>query len=702
MAVDLFPHNRQAYDAVLAMLSHTGKAAVIHPTGTGKSFIAFKLCEDFPTKRICWLAPSEYIFKTQLENLKTACNGYQPDNVLFFTYPKLMLLSDDEIKSIQPDYIVLDEFHRCGAQMWGTGVQKILDIFPNAGVLGLSATHIRYLDNQRDMAIELFDGNIASEMSLGAAIVKGILNPPKYVLAAFRYEQELDKYRNRINRLKSKAARDEAEKHLDALRRALDKADGLDIIFQKHMDNPHGKYIVFCANYEHMQEMIALSRDWFAKVDPSPHVYSAYSDDPLTDRAFADFKMDSSTHLKLLYCIDMLNEGIHVDDIDGVILLRPTVSPIIYKQQIGRALSAGKKNNAVIFDIVLNIDNLYSIGALEEEMEQALFLYRDGGQSDKIVYEHFQIVDELRDCITLFDRLNDSLTASWELMYQAACQYYTTYGNLEVPKRFVTSEGYSLGAWIFTQRKVYAGKYPGKLSEIQVEKLNKIGMRWGDLASSTWAVYYAALYQYRQTYGNLDILAKYISPDGLQLGRFISNLRLCRASGKKSLFLTPERIEALDKLGMIWEKFDYKWEMNYHACAKYYVEHGHLNIPVAYISQDGLRIGTWIRRQRRLRWDKVIGGAALTETQIQRLNEIGMVWEDTFETAWAKGYNQAVIYYQTHGNLNVPTTYVDESGFALGRWVKRHKEYRPNGTTLIKITPERRKKLDALGMNWEN
>lgn len=48
----------------------------------------------------------------------------------------------------------------------------------------------------------------------------------------------------------------------------------------------------------------------------------------------------------------MLNEGIHVDDVDGVILLRPTVSPIIYKQQIGRALAAGKEKNAVIFDIV--------------------------------------------------------------------------------------------------------------------------------------------------------------------------------------------------------------------------------------------------------------------------------------------------------------------------------------------------------------
>ena len=64
MAVSLFPHNQSAYDSAVSMLAETGKAAIIHPTGTGKSFIAFKLCEDNPKKRVCWLAPSEYIFRT--------------------------------------------------------------------------------------------------------------------------------------------------------------------------------------------------------------------------------------------------------------------------------------------------------------------------------------------------------------------------------------------------------------------------------------------------------------------------------------------------------------------------------------------------------------------------------------------------------------------------------------------------------------
>ncbi len=140
MPMHLFEHNQTAYDAAVRMLSERGKAAVIHPTGTGKSFIGFKLCEDHPDKRICWLSPSRYIYQTQLENLAETSGGYQPENVKFFTYAKLMSATAEEISEIQPDFIILDEFHRCGAELWGAGVDVVLKAYPYVPVLGLSAT----------------------------------------------------------------------------------------------------------------------------------------------------------------------------------------------------------------------------------------------------------------------------------------------------------------------------------------------------------------------------------------------------------------------------------------------------------------------------------------------------------------------------------------------------------------------------------
>ena len=126
MAMHLFEHNETAYKAVVTMLSERCKAAVIHPTGTGKSFIGFKLCEDNPDKTICWLSPSRYIYQTQLENLAETSDSYQPENVKFYTYAKLMNVTEDEIAEIKPDYIILDEFHRCGAELWGAGVDAVL------------------------------------------------------------------------------------------------------------------------------------------------------------------------------------------------------------------------------------------------------------------------------------------------------------------------------------------------------------------------------------------------------------------------------------------------------------------------------------------------------------------------------------------------------------------------------------------------
>ena len=181
----MYPHNKRAYEKAVRMLEKSGKAAIVHPTGTGKSFIGFCLAWEHGKEKICWLSPSENIYETQLENLKKATGGEAPANIAFFTYAKLMQLSEEELTEIKADYIVLDEFHRCGAAAWGKGVARLLAHLPKAKLLGLSATSVRYLDNRRDMSDELFEGNVASEMTLGEAIVKGILPSPVYVTALY-------------------------------------------------------------------------------------------------------------------------------------------------------------------------------------------------------------------------------------------------------------------------------------------------------------------------------------------------------------------------------------------------------------------------------------------------------------------------------------------------------------------------------------
>ena len=109
------------------MLESHRRAAVIHPTGTGKSFLAFQLIEDHPDARFLWLSPNDYIFENQQRNAER-----QFPNVECMTYTKLLRLPEEALMALRPETIILDEFHRCGAYCWGQGVERLLRAYPAA------------------------------------------------------------------------------------------------------------------------------------------------------------------------------------------------------------------------------------------------------------------------------------------------------------------------------------------------------------------------------------------------------------------------------------------------------------------------------------------------------------------------------------------------------------------------------------------
>ena len=696
MALCLFEHNEKAYHAAVRMMEQYGKAAIVHPTGTGKSYIAFKLIEDNPEATVLWLSPSEYIFKTQLESLKRNDPDFPLANVHFYTYAKLMCCTQaqlDEIAAQKPAYIILDEFHRAGAECWGESTVALLTLCPDAKLLGLTATNVRYLDNNRDMAEELFDGRVASDMTLGEAIVRGILPTPNYVTTVYQYQKDLARYQTRVDNLRSPGIQDVNQKYLDALRRALEQADGLDRVFAHHITNKCGKYIVFCANKEHMDEMVSHVPEWFAGVNPDVVVYEAYSDDPGTDKAFADFKADESDRLKLLFCIDMLNEGVHVEGISGVILFRPTISPIIYKQQIGRALTAGDNSAPLILDVVNNFEGLCSIAGLQGEMQEAVYRLNANGEGDRIITERFEVVEQVHDCRVLFERLQASLSSGWNHYFSEASIYYAEHGNLNIPKRYTTPAGLSLGEWLTTQRRVRAGQIPGNLTEQQIARLDSIGMEWGNRNDAAWERGLEKARKFREQFGNLQVPAKYRTKNGYLLGRWINNARKCRNDGK----LTEERIRQLDQLGMIWSVFDAKWEQGYALAMNYAAEHGDLNVPVNYTTEEGEKLGAWILNQRTAYTKEM-----LSQDQIGRLEKIGIYWGNRNERQWNEVYGAAKRYFEANGNLDVPVAYVSPEGYTLGKWVRRQQyAYRNPEKSNAILSQERIELLDAIGMQWE-
>lgn len=197
--IELYPHNQIAYDKLRDMLSQSDRACVIQPTGTGKFVIIAKLVQDNPDKRFLLLGTNDYMFIDQMDNLEKIAPGFHQDNLQFKTYSAAMVHARSEHVTLQYDYIILDEFHHCGAPEWSKGVQWFIDGSPDAKLVGFSATPIRFSDDGRDMADEIFAGNIASSMELEEAWLRGILPIPKYVIALYDAPKESTVLRTRAN-----------------------------------------------------------------------------------------------------------------------------------------------------------------------------------------------------------------------------------------------------------------------------------------------------------------------------------------------------------------------------------------------------------------------------------------------------------------------------------------------------------------------
>lgn len=248
------------------------------------------------------------------------------------------------------------------------------------------------------MADELFENNVASEMSLEEAIERGILPAATYVSALYGYNQELDSMQEQINKIKDGKDKKEAQELLNVLREKLDKDTGnLSDLFSTYMQNPNGKYIIFCRNIEDMNEKIKQAHEMFERVNPNITVRAVSSTIKESDRILTEFEQDTDEGtLKLLYAVNMINEGYHIKDLDGVIMMRPTFSPTIYTQQLGRALTVGRDKKPVVLDLVNNFDSCKIIEDFAERMRQ--YKGRDGlGRTEGTKKSKISIFDNTKE-----------------------------------------------------------------------------------------------------------------------------------------------------------------------------------------------------------------------------------------------------------------------------------------------------------------
>ena len=211
---------------------------------------------------------------------------------------------------------------------------------------------------------------------------------------------------------------------------------------------------------------------------------------------------------------------------------------------------------------------------------------------------------------------NASPKKPWEEWYELAVEYRNEHGDLLVPNSYKTKSGEKLGQWIRDCRKDYQ---KGNLSPDKIEKLNAIGMVWDASIDyeETWNKWYQLAVEYRNEHGDLLVPALYKTKSGEKLGFWISG---CRKDYQKGN-LSPDKIEKLEAIDMVWNVREYEWNKMYKLAEEYYNEHGDLLVPKDYQTKSGENLGQWINKQR-----LIYKKGDLSQDKIKKLESIGMVW----------------------------------------------------------------------------
>jgi len=362
-------HQQEAYNAVTKAYGTGNRASVVMPTGCGKSFIALQLMEDNRDKNLLFLAPTEaikeqmyeYIAKyivgeeiTKGKSARKIAEEHFP-NLKIMLYPSLLRAKPEVLAKLNPDIIIMDELHRTGADKWGERIDELLEMNPDAKVLGLTATPDR--NDDKDVIDSLFEGDISYELTLIEAMRRRILKSPQYVKCDYALGEELEDIKEYIDNCDDLEKKKELEEKYQKMRAIVDRAEGIPELFEKNITKKDGKYIVFCKDKEHLGEIMPKMREWLKNIDAEPEMYSVYSGygSKTNKETIKQFETSKTEHIKLLFSVDMLNEGLHSESISGIVMLRPTESRIIYLQQLGRAMySDSSREKPIIFDLVNN------------------------------------------------------------------------------------------------------------------------------------------------------------------------------------------------------------------------------------------------------------------------------------------------------------------------------------------------------------
>ena len=687
MSMTLNPVNEAAFQKAVQSLETLNRAAVFHPTGTGKSCIAWKVVEAHPQTTFFWLVAGAQRLALRQAELARYNGGTLPGNVRFCDCEKLAAATPEQwvrLGEQKPGCIVLDCYHELSAVCWAQSVQKLLRMCPQAKVLGLGVPNGAPVCAA---AQELFADCIVSHMTVAEAMAAGTMPVPSaYAALLWPQEEELATLRARIKNLCMPKGDTSLRVQYEELSWSLRQVENLTVLLPRLLSDTSGHYLVLFESAAYQEKLGAELEQLLRTVDPAVRFYAADHACFADSAAVETFLSDTAPGPKVLLCVNAPGVQQPLEGLAGVILVRQSSLMSTFKQMLCRALVAAGSRSVPVFDLVAQFEGLGNGRTLQRDCTEAMT--RAGSKTPGFRQER-----PMQQTYRLYGKLRREMEAHWEVLCQAAADAAVKEGTLELPRSYTIHSGVPVGKWLELQRQVQAGQRPGRLTAEQAAKLEKLGIRWNHRLEAAWEKGFASAQKYRTEHGDLLVPVRYRDKNDFALGEWIVYNRQRYLGGN----LTQNRIERLEAIGMVWSTSNDLWEQNYAAATQYYLEHGDLEVPIKFETPSGFGLGVWLGAQRAAH-----KAGELPQEQVERLDALGMDWTNRNDRKWMSLYDVAAAYYHEHGNLNVPSEYVTPDGVLLGKWVARQRyAYLNPDRSSARVTPERKALLDKLGMVWE-
>lgn len=687
MSMTLNPVNEAAFQKAVQSLETLNRAAVFHPTGTGKSCIAWKVVEAHPQTTFFWLVAGAQRLALRQAELTRYNGGTLPGNVRFCDCEKLAAATPEQwvrLGEQKPGCIVLDCYHELSAVCWAQSVQKLLRMCPQAKVLGLGVPNGAPVCAA---AQELFADCIVSHMTVAEAMAAGTMPVPSaYAALLWPQEEELATLRARIKNLCMPKGDTSLRVQYEELSWSLRQVENLTVLLPRLLSDTSGHYLVLFESAAYQEKLGTELEKLLRTVDPAVRFYAADHACFADSAAVETFLSDTAPGPKVLLCVNAPGVQQPLEGLAGVILVRQSSLMSTFKQMLCRALVAAGSRSVPVFDLVAQFEGLGNGRTLQRDCTEAMT--RAGSKTPGFRQER-----PMQQTYRLYGKLRREMEARWEVLCQAAADAAAKEGTLELPRSYTIHSGVPVGKWLELQRQVQAGQRPGRLTAEQAAKLEKLGIRWNHRLEAAWEKGFASAQKYRTEHGDLLVPVRYRDKNDFALGEWIVYNRQRYLGGN----LTQNRIERLEAIGMVWSTSNDLWEQNYAAATQYYLEHGDLEVPIKYETPSGFGLGVWLGAQRAAH-----KAGELPQEQVERLDALGMDWTNRNDRKWMSLYDVAAAYYHEHGNLNVPSEYVTPDGVLLGKWVARQRyAYLNPDRSSARVTPERKDLLDKLGMVWE-